>query len=145
MKFIGSSIGKNDWVLLNDINYFSVPGASFTPGVGGTYKQDAPPSLNVNSEEDGDKEGEEKVGCELARSAGWGTPAWCSTTTCNLNRPYLPERIIDPGRLDYMIAALKEKEMKERSHRIVSSESLGRLLVALGIFSGLCILFKPRK
>lgn len=112
MKYIGSSIGVNDEVLLNDINYFSIGGPSFTPGVGGTYKQPAPPALTNEVEVD---EPEDNVGCELARSAGWGTPSWCSekTVTCNLDRPLEPQRHIDPGRLDYLTCKLKERIAKQ--------------------------------
>lgn len=143
MKYIGSSIGVNDQVLLNDINYFSISGPSFTPGIGGTYKQPAPPSLN-NSDIELPDDDNQSVGCKLARSAGWGTPSWCSekTKTCDLERPLEPQRHIEPGRLDYLMCAIKEREAKEARG---PSENFVNLVWVVAIFAAMYFLFKPRK
>ena len=117
MKFINSDIGVDNAIILNDINYASIPGPSFTPGIGGTYKQQPPPhEPPTKSVPQWDRKRED-VGCELARSAGWGTPSWCTpkTETCSLERPLYPERIIDPGRLDYLVAAVQEKKQLQEA------------------------------
>ena len=81
MKFINSDIGVDNAVILNDINYAAIAGPSFTPGVGGTYKQPPPPYGPPSSQVPEWDVPQEKVGCKLARSAGWGTPSWCTAKT----------------------------------------------------------------
>lgn len=103
MYFINSSIGVNDQVLLNDINYAAVSGPSFTPGVGGTYKQ-APPAFKPPEKTIPEwEQNEPSPGCERTLTAGWRTIDYCTdkTETCSLGRPLLPQRLIDPGRLQY--------------------------------------------
>lgn len=138
MKYVNSTIGVNDQVIINDINYFSEPGPSFTPGVGGTYKQPAPPSLG-NEAPEGNLGPQEKVGCELARSAGWGTPAWCSEpkVDCPLNRALEPQRHIEPGRLDYLICALKDKKRAQAANRnaTIATSMIGVFVVLFVLLS----------
>ena len=116
MYFINSSIGVNDQVLLNDINYAAISGPSFTPGVGGTYKQPPPafkpPEKTVPEWE----KGEPSPGCEHTLTAGWRTIDYCTdkTETCSLGRPLLPQRLIDPGRLQYACdMQVNEEVLKE--------------------------------
>jgi len=115
MKFINSDIGVDNAVILNDINYASIPGPSFTPGIGGTYKQTPPPHSPPQPVAPQWDAPRANVGCDLARSAGWGTPSWCTpaTETCSLKRPFYPERIIEPGRLDYLMAAVQNKKLAQ--------------------------------
>lgn len=112
MKFIGSSIGLDDAVPLNDINYFSLPGPSFTPGIGGTYKQAPPPYSKPVATPAQWQEPVTSPGCENTLTAGWRTHSYCKpkTVTCNLDRPLLPERIIDPGRLSYLMLDVEKKK-----------------------------------
>lgn len=111
MEFIGSSIGLNDAVPIDDINYFSIPGPSFTPGIGGTYKQPPPPYSAPEPKPAQWDVPKPSPGCENTLTAGWGTKSYCTpkTVTCDLERPYYPERIIDPGRLTYMMRKVAKK------------------------------------
>ena len=140
MKFINSDIGVDNAIILNDINYASIPGPSFTPGIGGTYKQQPPPhSPPTDAVPQWDRP-QKKIGCELARSAGWGTPSWCTpkTETCSLKRPLYPERIIDPGRLDYLMAAVqKKKQLQEASMMYQLKKHKNYLVIIIAV---LCIL-----
>jgi len=97
---INSSIGLDDKVLMDKINYAAVSGPSFTPGIGGTYKQ-APPSFNMPSEEPAQFDIiEPSPGCENTLSAGNDTVGFCETkkVTCDLGRPYQPSRRAEPHR-----------------------------------------------
>ena len=111
MEFIGSSIGLNDAVPIDDINYFSIPGPSFTPGIGGTYKQPPPPYSAPKPQPAQWDVSKPSPGCENTLTAGWRTKSYCTpkTVTCDLERPYYPERIIDPGRLTYMMRKVAKK------------------------------------
>jgi len=101
MQYVSSNIGIDDDIIINDINYTAIPGPSFSPGIGGTFKQEPPPhhpapiqvpefDIKTNS-----------PGCEFTISAGDGTKGFCTpkTVTCDLGRPYEPQRHIEPGRL----------------------------------------------
>ena len=100
MQYIGSNIGINDDIIIDDINYEAIPGPSFTPGIGGTYKQEPPPFKQPANEAAQFDIIEPSQGCEYTLSAGDDTIGFCSakTTTCELGRPYEPQRRIDPLR-----------------------------------------------
>lgn len=133
MKYVDSTIGLDDQVIINDVNYFSLPGPSFTPGVGGTYKDPAPPSLGNPPLTGNLGAPQEKVGCQLARSAGWGTPSWCSEKTqeCALKRPLEPQRHIEPGKLDYLLCAHKTKQLKESKKQKAFQYMIIALIICL--------------
>lgn len=100
MQYIGSRIGISDDVIINDINYEAIPGPSFTPGIGGTYKQ-SPPPFKPPIEEPAEFDIQEpSPGCEQTLSAGWRTVSFCTPkkVTCELGRPYEPQRHIEPLR-----------------------------------------------
>ena len=101
MQFINSSLGLDDNILIDDINYFSIPGESFTPGVGGTYKGDTPPFKPPLDEKPQWQDTENSPGCEQTLTAGWRTHDFCSPkqVECGLKRRHEPHRRIDPGRL----------------------------------------------
>ena len=114
MQFINSSIGVNDDVIINDINYFSIPGKSFTPGIGGTYKQSPPPFKPPENEPAQWQQDEPSEGCAKTLTAGWRTHSFCSpkSTTCELGRPHEPQRHIEPGRLQYLLRDIHSKANK---------------------------------
>lgn len=100
MQYIGSRIGISDDVIINDINYEAIPGPSFTPGIGGTYKQ-SPPPFKPPIEEPAEFDIQEpSPGCEQTLSAGWRTVSFCTPkkVTCELGRSYEPQRHIEPLR-----------------------------------------------
>lgn len=117
MYFIDSTIGVDDAVIINDINYAAISGPSFTPGVGGTYKQSPPPFKSPEPESAQWAVQEPSQGCEKTLAAGWRTPSFCTekSVTCNLGRPLEPQRHIDPGRLQIMqyCANKRRSELKE--------------------------------
>lgn len=120
MQFINSSIGVNDDVIINDINYEAISGPSFTPGVGGTYKQSPPPfKPPVHQVAQWDIQ-EPNQGCENTLAAGWRTPSFCTekTVTCNLDRPLEPQRHIDPGRLQIMKHCANKRRVVKEQHRL---------------------------
>jgi len=124
MQYINSSIGVNDNVIINDINYFSVPGPSFTPGIGGTYKQ-TPPSFKPPETEQAQWEQEEpSQGCAKTLTAGWRTHSYCSPkeTTCQLGRPHEPQRHIEPGRLQYLACAGRNKNKNYLGNKGTTSD-----------------------
>lgn len=114
MQFINSSIGVDDEVIINDINYFSISGPSFTPGIGGTYKESPPPFKPPVDEPAQWQNEEPDQGCEHTLTAGWRTHSFCTPkkVTCDLDRPYEPQRHIEPGRLQYLAACNKERKAK---------------------------------
>ena len=116
MYFINSSIGVDDAVNINDVNYSAISGPSFTPGIGGTYKQSPPPFKLPEKEIPQWDVQESSQGCEKTLAAGWRTPSYCTekTVTCNMDRPFEPQRHIDPGRLQLMNDVI----IKERKNRV---------------------------
>ena len=92
----------NDENALNGINPYADP-ERFTPGVrynGGPYNPKLPYGNQKKEEPAQWQDVPPSIGCELTKSAGTGTASYCTpkTTTCNLDRPLLPERLIEQGR-----------------------------------------------
>ena len=144
MHFINSTIGVDDAVIINDINYAAVSGPSFTPGVGGTYKQ-APPSFKPPALELAQWEVQEpSQGCEKTIAAGWRTPSYCTekSVTCDMGRPLEPQRHIDPGRLQIAThcANKRRSELKE-SRRL---RAINWALVAAAVYLIFMVLFSKR-
>ena len=144
MYFIDSTIGVDDAVNINDINYSAVSGPSFTPGIGGTYKQ-SPPSFKPPDPELAQWDvHESSQGCEKTLAAGWRTPSYCTekTVTCNMDRPFEPQRHIEPGRLQLMkrCAIKKQSEVKE-THRL---RAINWALVVAAIYLIFMVLFSKR-
>ena len=145
MHFIDSSIGVNDAVIINDINYAAVSGPSFTPGVGGTYKQ-SPPSFNPPKPELAQWDVQEpSQGCEKTLAAGWRTPSYCTekTVTCNMGRSLEPQRHIDPGRLQLM----KQCANKRRRAEVKETRRLRAInwaLVVAAVYLIFMVLFSKR-
>ena len=100
MQYTGSSIGISDEVIIDDINYEAIPGPSFTPGIGGTYKQDPLPFKPPPQEIAQFDIVEPSPGCEYTLSAGDDTIGFCSAkkVECELGRPYEPTRRFEPLR-----------------------------------------------
>jgi hypothetical protein len=146
MHFIGSTIGVDDAVIINDINYAAVSGPSFTPGVGGTYKQ-SPPSFKPPTPELAQWDVQEpSQGCEKTIAAGWRTPSYCTekTVTCNMDRPLEPQRHIDPGRLQLMerCAFVKKQPPKlKEQHKL---RAINWALVAAAVYLIFIVLFSKR-
>lgn len=144
MHFINSEIGVDDAVIINDINYEAISGPSFTPGVGGTYKQSPPPFKPPTPEIAQWDIHEPSQGCEKTIAAGWRTPSFCTekTVTCNMDRPLEPQRHIDPGRLQIMeyCANKKHTELKEsRKLRVINWA-----LVVAAVYLIFMVLFSKR-
>jgi len=102
MQYVSSNIGISDEVIINDINYAAIPGPSFSPGIGGTFKQEPPPHKPAPVQVPEFDIKKHSPGCEFTISAGDGTKGFCTakTVTCDLGRPHEPQRHIEPGRLD---------------------------------------------
>jgi hypothetical protein len=145
MYFINSSIGVDDTVNINDINYAAVSGPSFTPGVGGTYKQN-PPSFEPPKPEIAQWDVQEpSQGCEKTLAAGWRTPSFCTekSVTCNTGRPLEPQRHIDPGRLQLMKqCAVKERKVKLKETRRL--RAINWALVVAAVYLIFMVLFSKR-
>ena len=119
MKFIGSDIGVSDAININEIDYATIPGPSFTPGIGGTYKQDPPPfgpAIPVVAQWD---RPHKSPGCERTQTAGYKTMSYCTpkTVTCPLERRWLPTQNFEPGKLDYLMAAVDLKKKKAKANK----------------------------
>ena len=116
MKFISSDIGVSDAININEINYSAIAGPSFTPGIGGTYKQDPPPWGPPNKEVAQWNQIKKSPGCEHTQTAGYRTMSYCTpkTARCDLDRPWLPTQNFEPGKLDYLMAEVAVKEAKDR-------------------------------
>jgi hypothetical protein len=114
MQFINSSIGLDDNVIMDDINYSAISGPSFTPGIGGTYKESPPPFKPPVDEPSQWQDEEPSQGCAKTLTAGWRTHSFCTPKekTCDLDRPYEPQRHIEPGRLQYLACEMKKKGIK---------------------------------
>ena len=122
---IDSSIGLDDRVLMDKINYAAVPGPSFTPGIGGTYKQE-PSSFKMPVNEPAQFDIiEPSPGCENTLSAGDDTVGFCEAkkVTCDLGRPYQPSRRAEPLRMPPKKEVLKKvpetKHDEDYSLRII--------------------------
>ena len=89
MKFIGSDIGVSDAININEIDYATIPGPSFTPGIGGTYKQDPPPYGPAKEEIAQWDQIKKSPGCEHTQTAGYRTMSYCTpkTATCPPGAP----------------------------------------------------------
>ena len=114
MQFINSSIGLDDNVIMDDINYSAISGPSFTPGIGGTYKEAPPPFKPPVNEPAQWQDEEPSQGCAKTLTAGWRTHSFCTPKekTCDLDRPYEPQRHIEPGRLQYLMCEMKKNGIK---------------------------------
>lgn len=132
MKFIGSDIGVSDAININEIDYATIPGPSFTPGIGGTYKQD-PPAWGPAKEEIAQWDQIKKSpGCEHTQTAGYRTMSYCTpkTALCDLERPWLPTQNFEPGKLDYLMADARAKKEQIKTRR----ETTGIALLAAFLF-----------
>ena len=126
MQFINSSIGVDDKVIINDINYSSISGPSFTPGIGGTYKE-SPPTFKPPIEEPAQWQYDEpSQGCLKTLTAGWRTHSYCApkTVTCDMDRPYEPQRHVEPGRLQRPVACSRAKKSKVTDKKLDIKETL---------------------
>ena len=147
MQFVNSTIGIDDDVNINDINYSTIPGPSFTPGVGGTYKESPPPfKPPVDTPAQWDVE-EPSQGCANTLTAGWRTIDYCSQkpVTCQLHRPHEPQRHIEPGRLQLLkqqIVECKNAALKERN--ITMTRAINWALVIAGVYLIFMVLFAKR-
>ena len=145
MYFINSSIGVDDAVIINDINYEAIPGPSFTPGVGGTYKQSPPPFKPPQPEVAQWDAQEPSQGCERTLTAGWRTIDYCTdkTVTCTLDRPLEPQRHIDPGRLQLLQKQIKK--CKEQAHKEShTTRAINWALIVAALYLIWVILFARR-
>lgn len=135
MQFINSSIGVDDDVIINDINYSAISGPSFTPGIGGTYKESPPPFKPPVDEPAQWQQEEPDQGCEHTLTAGWRTHSICTPkkVTCQMERPYEPQRHIEPGRLQLMAECAK-KSRKPKKDELDIKEILMFLVVAYVLF-----------
>ncbi len=133
MRYIGSRIGISDDVIIDDINYEAIPGPSFTPGIGGTYKQSPPPFKPPVEEPAQFDIQEPSPGCEHTLSAGWGTVGFCTPkkVTCNLDRPYEPQRRIEPLRDPF---AYEKEQMATKAETSVLKNNDIILKLVLAMF-----------
>jgi hypothetical protein len=136
MQFINSSIGVDDEVIINDINYSAISGPSFTPGIGGTYKESPPPFKPPTDEPAQWQNEEPDQGCEHTLTAGWRTHSYCTpkTVTCDLERPYEPQRHIEPGRLQYLAACKKAQEKKVKTKELDIKEIVMYVAIAYMLY-----------
>ena len=146
MHFVNSAIGVDDDIIINDINYAAIPGPSFTPGVGGTYKQTPPPfKLPEQTPAQWDME-EPSQGCAHTLTAGWRTIDYCSDkpVTCQMNRPHEPQRHIEPGRLRLLKTQMvrRNMELKESSDRM--NRVINWALVVAAVYLIFMVLFARR-
>ena len=132
MKFIGSDIGVSDAININEIDYASIPGPSFTPGIGGTYKQDPPPYGPAKEEIAQWDQIKKSPGCEHTQTAGYRTMSYCTpkTATCPLERRWLPTQNFSPGKLDYLMADVMAKKEQIKTTR----ETTGIALLVAFLF-----------
>lgn len=91
---------SNDAVVLDKINPFTpgnMPGAWSAP-----YSYAKPTKTPVEKRQKSPSR-ESNPACEYASTAGDNTVAWCnpSKPNCPMSRPWLPERLIDPGMWTY--------------------------------------------
>ena len=137
-----SSLGLNDYVIINDINYETLPD-HFTPGIGGTYKQTPPPYKEPKPVTAQWNAQEPSPGCENTITAGWRTASYCTpkTVTCDLERPLEPQRHIDPGRLDYLMCevAAKKALMKTKKDNFIY------ILIGVALLATLFSWYSKRK
>ena len=132
MRYTGSSIGINDEVIIDDINYEAIPGPSFTPGIGGTYKQDPPPFKPPPQEVAQFDIVEPSPGCEYTLSAGDGTIGFCSAkkVECELGRPYEPTRRFEPLRESNLPSSTDaEPEVVLKNDPIFSDDTALKVIV----------------
>lgn len=143
MYFIDSSIGINDNVIINDINYAAIPGPSFTPGVGGTYKQSPPPFKPPVADTAQWDTQEPSQGCDKTITAGWRTPSFCTekAVTCDLERPLEPQRHIDPGRLQIMNYTGAKKHILKETHKL---RIINWALIAAAVYLIVMVIFAKR-
>lgn len=144
MHFIDSTIGVDDAVIINDINYAAVSGPSFTPGVGGTYKQ-GPPSFKPPTPELAQWDVQEpSQGCEKTIAAGWRTPSYCTekSVTCDMGRPLEPQRHIDPGRLQIATHCANKRRSELKESRIL--RAINWALVVAAVYLIFMVLFSKR-
>ena len=147
MEFIGSSIGLDDSIAIDDINYFSIPGPSFTPGIGGTYKEPPPPHSAPEPQPPQWADPKPSPGCEDTLTAGWRTKSYCTpkTVTCDLERPYYPTRTIEPGRLTYLLQAVAAKKRSIQLKNQLTVDHTIYVLVAIALFYVLFISLHRQK
>lgn len=106
---------------MDKINYAAVPGPSFTPGIGGTYKQE-PPSFKMPADEPAQFDIiEPSPGCENTLSAGNDTVGFCEAkkVTCDLGRPYQPTRRAEPLRVPVLKKTPETEREEDYSLRII--------------------------
>ncbi len=120
-----SSLGLSDEIIINDINYETLPD-NFTPGVGGTYKRNPPPYKPPEEVVASWDEDVPSPACEHTYTAGYRTASYCTpkTVTCDLKRSYEPERIIDPGRLDYLAREVAAKKKASMLSKMMDKENI---------------------
>ena len=92
---------SNDSVVFDKINTFTpgnLPGAWSAP-----YSYAKPSKKPVQEKKQEPPSRESSPACEYASTAGDNTVAWCNPTkpNCPMSRPWLPERLIDPGMWTY--------------------------------------------
>lgn len=129
MQYVNSNIGIDDEIIINDINYTAIPGPSFSPGVGGTFKQEPPshkPAPIQVPEFDIKKH---SPGCEYTISAGDRTKSFCTPkkVTCKLGRPHEPQRHIEPGRLSIT------NEIQQQLIKVTQTASVVNLVAVTGL------------
>lgn len=135
MQFINSSIGIDDEVNINEINYAAVSGPSFTPGIGGTYKESPPPFKPPVDEPAQWDTPDPDQGCEHTLTAGWRTHSTCvpKKVTCQMERPHEPQRHIEPGRLQLMAECAK-KSKKPKKDELDIKDILIYMIIAYVLF-----------
>ena len=126
----------NDEVIIDNINYSAISGPSFTPGIGGTYKESPPPFKPPTDEPAQWQNEEPDQGCEHTLTAGWRTHSYCTpkTVTCDLERPYEPQRHIEPGRLQYLAARKKAQEKKVNTKELDIKEIVMYVVIAYMLY-----------
>lgn len=147
MYFIDSTIGVDDAVNINDINYSAVSGPSFTPGIGGTYKQSPPSFKPPDPELPQWAVQEPSQGCAKTLAAGWRTPSYCTekSVTCNMARPLEPQRDIEPGRLQLLQRCVGIKEnlvnANKNQHKL---RMINWALIVAAVYLIFIVLFSKR-
>ena len=132
MQYTGSSIGINDEVIIDDINYEAIPGPSFTPGIGGTYKQDPLPFKPPPQEIAQFDIVEPSQGCEYTLAAGDDTVGFCSAkkVECELGRPYEPTRRFEPLRESNLPSSTDaEPEVVLKNDPVISDDTALKVIV----------------
>ena len=102
---------SNDSVVFDKINPFTpgnLPGAWSAP-----YSYTKPSAPAVEEKQTPSNRASSPA-CEYASTAGDNTVAWCNPTkpNCPMSRPWLPERLIDPGMWTYNT----DKESSDNNH-----------------------------